>query len=101
MTAGTPPAQPDQQANLKAGSIYRRKGGKMSGREKSGKRKRSGRRKREKMSGRGESERMQRGGSGRGKSNRMQRVPRGTDFVFASHEFSSSVNACTTSDKIH
>src|SRR5258708_36859689 len=92
LTCGSPPAQADQQANLKAGSIYRRKGGKMSGREKSGKRKRSGRRKSEKMSGRGESERMQRGGSGRGKRGRMQRIPGGTGFVFAFHEFSDPVS---------
>src|SRR5260370_19256005 len=75
LTYGSPPAQADQQATLKAGSIYRRKGGKMSGREKSGKRKRRGRRKSEQMSGRGESERKQRGGSGRGNSERIQRIP--------------------------
>src|SRR5258706_16444994 len=66
LICSSPPAQAGQQATLKAGSIYRRKGGR---------RKRSRRRKSEKKSGRGESERMQRGGSGRGKSERMQRVP--------------------------
>src|SRR5258708_39535900 len=62
LTCGSPPAKADQQATLKAGSIYRRKGGKKRGRVQSGKGRRSGRRTSEKMCSRGEGESMQRVG---------------------------------------